>query len=234
MKILGAILAAILSSQLLLAAADSIQPRNDFNCAARTLELTSAVSRCRLPSDIPEVEIDTLVETLDTAVQLLDFSEQVLQEMCKPACGQPIVDFFFECGLADVGRAAVELCGVLNDNSPCYSLVTPESEESFKLGPGDFATAAIGVCQDGSCSSDCRNSLISLSDEVGCCIYLADTDLFSGLRNIVEDSFWAACNLTIPEECTQPLNLNLNGAAAGTAATLVAVITTTVIALLVQ
>lgn len=61
-------------------------------------------------------------------------------------------------------------------------------------------------------------------------MYLASTDIFPDLQEIVEDSFWAACNMTLPEECPQPLGIS---GAATTATTLIAVITATVLALLV-
>ena len=74
MKFLGVvILAAILSLQFFFAAAHSVQPRGVVDCAAKTLELTSAVSNCQLPSDVPEVDFESIFEALDTVSQFLNF-----------------------------------------------------------------------------------------------------------------------------------------------------------------
>ena len=222
MKYLGVIFTAILSSQLLFAEAE-------FSCEDKLLDLTLALSRCILPQGISEVEFQTSFASLETAPDFFDFPESVLQELCKPACGQPIVDYFYFCGPENLAFAAVELCGVLFNDNPCYSLVVP-FQEVFKLGPNDFGKEAVAFCEDGSCSNDCRNTLTSFSGEVGCCMYLASTDIFPDLQDIVEDSFWAACNMTLPEECPQPLGIS---GATTTATTLIAVITATVLALLV-
>lgn len=228
MKYLGVILAVVLSSQLFFAEAHSLRPRNIAECAAKTLELTTALSNCQVPPDVPDLDFASLITAVDTATQFLDLSEQIFEAVCEPACGQPIVDFLYSCDFEDLGIAAVELCSELRNNTPCYSLVTPDVGDLYILGPSDFGTTANTVCQADGCSDDCRNALTNLRAEVGCCIHLADTDLFSNLRNVAENSFWAACDMTVPGVCPRSLN-----GAATTAATIITVITATVLALLV-
>ena len=235
MKLLAVLFIAVVSSgvhPVRATPAKSMQPRgigDAIDCAAKTVELTSAVSNCNL--DAPDVDLETLVAALDTATQLLAFSVEIFEALCEPTCGQPIVDFFYSCGFQELGVAAVELCSELRNNTPCYSIISPDVESFYTLGPSDFGTAADTHCRNGGCSIECRDALMSLRDEVGCCVNLATTELFPNLRNVTEDLFWAACDMTVPGECQRSL-VPTDGAAM-TTATFIAVITATIVALLV-
>ena len=119
--------------------------------------------------------------------------------ICQPRCGNPILTFYNRCGLSRYGHAARGICTRNDAGRFCY-------EEFDTLLPNDRRVVSECISRRSFvCSTSCRNALVTLRRDNGCCINILNSTLFSGSGNTYSTTsynLWSSCGVGTPGFCS--------------------------------
>ncbi len=127
----------------------------------------------------------------------IDFSDLAFDSFCNRRCGQPLVDLFFTCGMADEAATLVYSCRVNENGITCGTILGAVAAD---------ATAAENVCLPPStpCSTACQNALQDLRDTGGCCANLTEVgSQFNIDVALYNFTLWESCDVEVTGLCTE-------------------------------
>ena len=166
----------------------SVHPRQT-NCDVSQLQ--------NYPSDCQEA-----VNTIGTSVT----SGIIPAVLCEPRCGQPLINFYFTCGLDFVVPAFVQSCGTNAMGQICGTEVVQMAINRTSI---EISSNCIGTIVFGSnCTTECRNTLTNARQSVGCCIQLLNTTAITPnfINPVIDPQLWErSCGVDLPTACPSSL-----------------------------
>ena len=119
--------------------------------------------------------------------------------LCQPRCGNPIITFYNRCGLSRYSHVTRGVCTRDDTGRFCY-------EEFGTLLPNDRRVVSECISRRTFvCSTNCRNALITLRRDNGCCLNILNSTLFRGSGNTYSTTsynLWSSCGVGTPGFCS--------------------------------
>jgi hypothetical protein len=145
-------------------------------------------------------QLRSLYESFDV-VQSLSLQLDLFPELCRPECGQVLIDAWQACNIyddiEDVANLLIAMCAS-NGGSMCYSNFN-ELFEYTTNGQQCYDS----LPENGTCTSECSRGTAEGIDMYGCCVnaaidYLEET--FDSKEEVA--ALFSACDVTRPPPCT--------------------------------
>ena len=127
--------------------------------------------------------------------------------LCEPRCGQPLINFYFTCGLDFVVPTFVQNCGTNANGQRCGTDVVQMAinRTSMDIGSNCAGTIVFGI----NCTSDCRNTLTNARQSLSCCIQLLNTTAITPnfINPAIDPQLWEErCGVDLPAACPSSLS----------------------------
>lgn len=162
----------------------------------------STYSMLLSPRTKRQANCDNIIEFLPiectAGLDLANFGFHVFDifggRFCQPRCGNPLIDYFQQCGTPHLVEFVVQLCARNSQGVPCYSLsVASALNTTFTA-----CSATLAGSNNATCSSGCQTALQATLPTVGCCINAVTAGSSNLFVNNLED-----CGEDIPEPCSE-------------------------------
>lgn len=124
---------------------------------------------------------------------------------CEPPCFEVLLKTMEKCESEDGIEAMKAMCATNEEGRFCDDVI------SGSLIP--VIVHAIELCStDGptECSNDCKEALVEIEDEAGCCYSnilkatsLLLSDYMPSAANTLKPGFWDSCEVDLPENCQE-------------------------------
>ena len=157
-------------------------------------------------------------------VQSLSQQQGLFPELCRPECGQVLIDAWHTCNIYDdienFANLLIAMCAS-NGDSTCYSNFdklfeyTTNGQQCYDSLP-----------ENGTCTSECSRGTAEGIDMYGCCVnaaidYLEET--FDSKEEVA--ALFSACDVTRPPPCTDsPLSSACSAVAAAVNVGIIAIV----------
>jgi len=142
-----------------------------------------------------------------------EFSLLVTQTACMPENLMPVIDAqLANEGCESLGVAEAEICSFNEVDEFCILM------DTTSLFVAAVVACADEIAEDGECSSNCSDALLSMRNELGCCINsvlngtlirVAPAPNIDLLTELFSYSFWSNCGVETPGSCESTVNLNV-------------------------
>lgn len=193
---------------------------HDVVMSSREKPLHSIVAKQDITDDQVQCIIRTLTPQLDdnaTCANVADqlgslyFSPDVVQslstqlslfpELCRPSCGQVLIDAWQACNayneIEDVANLLIAMCAS-NGNVACYSNFIQLFQYVY-----DGVDCYNFEIVDGTCSTGCSSRIAEGIERYGCCVNAA-IDYIEAIDDVKDEvaQLFSTCDVNRPARCT--------------------------------
>lgn len=187
------------SDYFLLRSLAAIHPQLDLHTLVAPEDVLHTAVRGRI---VRQVNFNTL-----KMENFLHCSKVVTRHQCETGYVQGRLGVVLKCRNESLARLGAEGCATNHNGEYCASASMSLLSSAAELMNGESACLSSAV----SCSTECRNFLLSLKNTLGCCfnslVNTTDNPASASLGPISSPPLWQRCNVVIPSKCTDGLTL---------------------------